>query len=998
MGIRRSLSTRWKQAGYPLILFILACYLTIGLPLAQAQLSMPRAVAQQQDESEALTTEALITEALTTGQTLYQAGRFHEAAQIWQKAAARYEAQGDRLHQAIALSYLSLAQQRLGKWADATTAVNDSLTLLTSFAPVDPRSPILIQALAQTLNGRGQLEFAQGKAEQAVATWQQATVHYRQLGDRDGIIGSLTNQVQALEALGLYRRACDTAFEALDIASSCEIENAAAMTLAISQVLGALDTSNQAHRQDCQGFAVERLDQSTCVSSVQLLALRSLGQVLRLVGYLPQSQHVLQQTLEQAKLLQAAPEISATLLSLANTERALYAQAKDLADRTGLRNAGRGAQRQQDKTVDLAHQALAHYQEAIAAAAVLPNRALQIQAQLPLLSLLIDLQQWLNPESHSELSATEGLQPQIQAQLNALTESLTDLPADRTAVYVRVGLAQSLMRLHSIRANSPWFTSQIEGDRIAVVPLLTVALQQAKTLQDKRAESYVLGTLGHWYEQAATQAEQVRAQQLTQSALGLAQATQAWEIAYQWQWQLGRIYTQQRQPELAIAHYTAALETLKSVRADLRAIDAEVQFSFRDAVEPVYRELVELRLSAGNAAQKPLTQNDLRQIVREIDALQVSELENFLRCNLTQPIELDATQIDPTAAVIYPILLDNQMAIVLRLPQPENQPENPLETQSLYLHSVPLPRSTIEPVLASLRQELERPYLAAEALAASQQVYDWLIRSFQPTLAAHQIKTLVFVLDGVLRNIPMAALHDGEHFLVEQYAIALMPGLQLIPPTHHQRRPLSALTFGLSETRPNFPPHENFSALANVETEIEMIQAQIPSRTVLNQKFTSSALQELLQKLPVPIVHVATHGQFSSIPEETFILTWDERIDMNQLSTLLQNRSETTSNPIELLILSACKTADGDSRATLGLAGVAVQSGARSTIASLWSIDDLATADLMGQFYREFIGKAEDPAVTKAEALRRAQVALLKTNGYQAPLFWAAYVLVGDWL
>lgn len=992
MGIKRSFSACWKQAGYPLILFILACYLTIGFPLAQAQLSIPRAVAQQQDEL-----DVLITDALLTGQALYHEGRFHEAAQIWQKAAARYEAQGDRLHQAIALSYLSLAQQRLGAWADATAAVNASLTLLTSFAPIDNRSPILIQALAQTLNGRGQLEFAQGKAEQAVATWQQATAHYRQLGDRDGIIGSLTNQVQALETLGLYRRACDTAFEALDISGSCKIENAAAITLAISQVLGASDQSN---RESCQGFAVDRsLNQSTCVSSVQLLALRSLGQVLRLVGYLPQSQHILQQTLERAKLLQAAPEISATLLSLANTERALYAQAKDLADRTSLRNAGLGAQRQQDKTVDLAHQALAHYQEAIAAATVLPNRALQIQAQLPLLSLLIDLQQWLNPESNPEPNAAESLQPQIQAQFNILTDSLIDLPADRTAVYVWVGLAQSLIRLNLIRASSPWFANPLEGERIAVVPMLTVALQQAKTLQDKRAESYVLGTLGHWYEQtAATQAEQLRAQQLTQSALGLAQATQAWEIAYQWQWQLGRIYTQQRQHELAIAHYTAALETLKSVRADLRAIDAEIQFSFRDAVEPVYRELVELRLNAGNAAQKPLTQNDLRQIVQEIDALQVSELENFLRCNLTQPIELDGTQIDPTAAVIYPILLDNQMAIILRLPQPEGQPENQLETQSLYLYSVPLSRSTIEPVLTLLRQELERPYLAAEALAASQQVYDWLIRSFQPTLAAHQIKTLVFVLDGALRNIPMAALHNGEHFLVEEYAIALMPGLQLIPPTRHQRSPLSALTFGLSETRPNFPPHKNFPALANVETEIAMIQAQIPSRTFLNQKFTSAVLQELLQNLPVPIVHIATHGQFSSVPEETFILTWDERIDMNQLSTLLQNRSETTSNPIELLILSACKTADGDSRATLGLAGVALQSGARSTIASLWSIDDLATADLMGQFYREFIGNDENPAVTKAEALRRAQVSLLKTSGYQAPLFWAAYVLVGDWL
>lgn len=97
---------------------------------------------------------------------------------------------------------------------------------------------------------------------------------------------------------------------------------------------------------------------------------------------------------------------------------------------------------------------------------------------------------------------------------------------------------------------------------------------------------------------------------------------------------------------------------------------------------------------------------------------------------------------------------------------------------------------------------------------------------------------------------------------------------------------------------------------------------------------------------------------------------------------------------IELLVLSACQTAAGDERAGLGIAGVAFQAGARSTIASLWNLDDESTSVLMNEFYQELANKK----LTKAEALRHAQLALLQNPKYKRPMFWAPYILLGNWL
>ncbi|HEY9643680.1 MAG TPA: CHAT domain-containing protein, partial [Coleofasciculaceae cyanobacterium] len=333
-------------------------------------------------------------------------------------------------------------------------------------------------------------------------------------------------------------------------------------------------------------------------------------------------------------------------------------------------------------------------------------------------------------------------------------------------------------------------------------------------------------------------------------------------------------------------------------------------------------------------------------------------------------------QIDPQAAVIYPMILPNQMAVIVALP---NQP--------LRYHQTPLAQPEVEQILTEMRQSLRPTAFVEDWLPVVQRVYDLLLRPVETELADSGVKTLVFVPDGLLRSLPMAALHDGQHYLIEKYSVVFTPGLQLLQPQSLERLRLQVLLAGLSQAR------EGFSALPNVAVEIDQIESEIPAQVLLDQSFTRRSFQDRIDSAPLSIVHLATHGQFSSNAEDTFILTWDGRINVNQLDQLLRAR-EGNLSPIELLVLSACQTATGDRRAALGMAGVAVRSGARSTLASLWSVSDRSTAALMIEFYRE-LGQ---PGISRAEALRHAQVALLHQDDYASPYYWAPFVLLGNWL
>ncbi|NJR39612.1 MAG: CHAT domain-containing protein [Leptolyngbyaceae cyanobacterium CSU_1_4] len=581
----------------------------------------------------------------------------------------------------------------------------------------------------------------------------------------------------------------------------------------------------------------------------------------------------------------------------------------------------------------------------------------QLQANLNQFRVLVQTQK----------SATAlQLLPTIQTQLN--------LPVSRATLYARINLSRSLMQLARQDAS--------ELDTEAIAAVLTPAIQQAQSLGDRRTEAYALGSLGSLYEQTQ---QWTAAKSLTEQALFMAQAVNATDIAYQWQWQLGRVLKAENNREEAIAAYQAAFETLQALRNDLLAVSSTLQFSFRESIEPVYREYVELllRRSTSGSSHSETTQANLKQARQVIESLQLAELNNYFRtaCLEGQTVTLD--QINQTnAAVIYPIILDDRLEIILSLPQ-----------QPLQQYTVNVPRSQVDTTLNQLRQNLEKPFTTMQGKQLGKRVYDWMIHPLEPALQAQSITTLTFVLDGSLRNVPMAALYNGNQYLIEQYSVALTPGLQLFNPQKLKRDRLQVLLAGLTEKR------EGFSALTYVEQELQDIQAEVPSRVLLNEAFTSVALQEQIERSAVSIVHLATHGQFSSDAQKTFILAWDKPVTVDELGTLLRTTDETRPQPIELLVLSACETAAGDDRAALGLAGVAVQAGARSTLASLWSLNDQSAARLIRQFYRELLNPdLSKPDISKTEALRQAQLTLLRDPDYRHPLYWAPYVLIGNWL
>ncbi|HEY9606087.1 MAG TPA: CHAT domain-containing protein, partial [Allocoleopsis sp.] len=630
----------------------------------------------------------------------------------------------------------------------------------------------------------------------------------------------------------------------------------------------------------------------------------------------------------------------ATQESLAVAERLKLPQAIASAQ-LSLGNIARAQQKPED--------ALKYYQQAATGSG---SPTIQLQAQLNQFSLLVETKR---------AAQASTLVSSIQQQIGAL-------PPSRTTIYAQINFAQSLTRLKQLDASAvPSWSEITQG--------LTTASQQAKALGDRRAEAYALGQLGEVYEQAKQWNE---AQPLTEQALFIAQTIDAPDMTYRWHWQRGRILEAQGKTEDAIASYTSAVDVLRDLRSDLVTVNREVQFSFQESVEPIHRELVSLLLNADGGKSSPDKLEKARQV---IESLQIAELNNFLRetCLDVKTVPIEKIPGIQQVAVIYPIILPDRLEVIVSVPG---------QQQQLRHETTRISSQEVEEKVERLRSTLyNRISLAYKPL--TQEVYNLLIRPIEKDLAASQVKTLVFVLDGALRNIPMAALNDGQQYLLEKYAIALTPGLQLTSPKPLQGRKLSAITVGITEAR------QGFSKLPNVEAELKEIQKKIPTRMLLNQNFTNAEFKKAVSDSSVPIVHLATHGKFSSQQEDTFILTWDGRLDVGQLNSFLQANELRRSDPIELLVLSACETASGDKRAALGLAGVAVRAGARSTVASLWSVDDAATAALMGRFYEEIASQK----VTRAEALRQAQLSILKDPRFRRhPYFWAPFILLGNWL
>lgn len=808
---------------------------------------------------------------------------------------------------------------------------------------------------------RGKTLFEAAKFREAAKNWQDAAVGFERQGDKLNQAWSLSLVSLASQNLGELQSAKIAIDESLKLLQNQKgnteilavaLNTKGSLEIKMGQASAALEAwqqaeqvyrnlgdksgiigtqINQAQALQTMGFyrrsqkLLESINQTLVSEPDSLLkaqSLQSLGVALQLVGDLTESEKVLKQSLAIAEKLSL--DTSDILFSLGNTARDL----------------------KQTK------QAFDYYEQA---ANNPKNPLIQIEARLNQLSLHIEQSQW---------QQAFNLIPQIQSKLE-------NFPPSRSSIYASVNLAKSIGKL----MKAPGSANSLNRD---AAKILARAIKQAETLKDSRAQAYALTQLGSLYEQTLQYGEAVK---LSRQALQISQNTNASDISYQAAWQVGRILKNQGKNQEAISAYDSSIKILKTLRSDLVAINRDVQFDFQESVEPVYREFVDLLLqpesSLNKQKTKGISQKNLKLARNTLEALQLAELDNFFReaCIDAKPEQID--QLDRTAAIIYPIILNNRLEVIASLPG------KPLTSYNTYL-----PEAKIEATIKRLRLSLNPAFSQKQRLKVYQQVYEWLIKPIETDLAANKIQTLAFVLDGSMRNIPMAALHDGKQYLVEKYSVALSPGLQLMQAKKLKGDNLNVIAAGLSEAR------QGFKALPGVKSEVKKISSQVKSTLLVNESFTDKNLAKSIKTTPFSVLHLATHGQFSSNSKDTFILTWDGKMNVKQLSEFLRFRDLSESEPVELMVLSACQTAKGDKRAILGLAGVAVRSGARSTLATLWAVKDESTAKFMVEFYKHLNTKE----ISKAEALRQTQLTFLKDEKFTHPFYWAAFILVGNWI
>jgi CHAT domain-containing protein len=514
----------------------------------------------------------------------------------------------------------------------------------------------------------------------------------------------------------------------------------------------------------------------------------------------------------------------------------------------------------------------------------------------------------------------------------------------------------------------------VPGDAAAVAERAFQAADRIATaLRNATLASLAEGGLGH-LDERANRLDAAAA--WTERASLAAQQAGSPDLSYRWDWQRARLARHRGATEAALAGYRRAVAELQSVRQDIPVEYRDGRSSYRSTFGPLYLEFADLllrRASADRGAAPAL----IREARDTIERLKESELRDYFRDSCVANFEAEKRPIEtiaPGTAILYPISLPDRLEMLVSFGAEERQ------------FTIPVAEPALRREVQQFRQLLEKR-TTNEYLVPARLLYDQIMRPIEPLLAARHVDTLVVVPDEVLRVVPFAALNDGRNFLVDRYATAIAPSLKLVDPKPLAPGEATALVLGVSKSV------EGYVDLPNVPREVSAVHAIEGGDVLLNDAFTRARFESELKSGRYNIVHIASHGQFGSDPSRTFVLAFDGRLTMDNLESDIKYATP-RGNPIELLILSACETASGDDRAALGLAGVALKAGARSALATLWYINDVASGELITDFYRAL----QTAHLSKAQALRAAQRALAADPRFAHPAYWAPFLLIGNWL
>ncbi|MEF8715243.1 MAG: CHAT domain-containing protein [Accumulibacter sp.] len=499
------------------------------------------------------------------------------------------------------------------------------------------------------------------------------------------------------------------------------------------------------------------------------------------------------------------------------------------------------------------------------------------------------------------------------------------------------------------------------------------------------------------------------------------------------EWRQARLLQAGGREAPALAAYQRAVSHIESVRQDIPIEYEDGRSSFQATLEPIYLGYTDLLLRQLDKQPAEVQAAQLPKVLNALEWIRQAELQDFLgdRCALEAVQGSDSARVPSGAAVLYPVILPDRVELLL-------QTSSGIQRQTTAIAGATL-RATAQTLADALRNGLE------DYLEPARQLNDWLLKPFADVFAAQHIDSLVLVPEGALRLVPMAALHDGQQFVIEKYAVSMVTGMTMTHTGVPAGQMAASLMVGLSEPGPVVDKHSRLLSeqiqqsdaaekdrrgrglartidlrsmrvlrsaapsgqpssrqiedlrasltLPGVKEEIEALRGILHGNALLDAQFTVGQLRQQAESGDYRIVHIASHGVFGGNAETSFILAYDDLITMNGLQGLLK-AAKLQSTPIELLSLSACETAEGNDRSPLGISGAAIKARARSVLGTLWPVADEVAKALMKSFY-DGIANAR---LSKTEALRRAQLEWIRHPDWSHPFYWAPFIIIGNWL
>lgn len=508
----------------------------------------------------------------------------------------------------------------------------------------------------------------------------------------------------------------------------------------------------------------------------------------------------------------------------------------------------------------------------------------------------------------------------------------------------------------------------------------------------------------------------------------------------------------------AIAAYQRALFHVAAIRQDMPVIDSRGCSSFRQTLSPIYTGLADMLLKESGVVQDRQEQQQLlRQAQQAVESIKQSELQDYFKDPCIDAMKHEIQSLSGSTAVIYPVILPDRLELLAdiggtlyrktsnvrkdELDQTVTQLAENLRNslfheelgKKVYGWTVAPFESTLDNQGVDTLVVVPDGVFRMIPLAAL-----WTGEKFLGQKYAVVIEPALTLLDPtplpkgekrdtllagvskpgpVVLDLPISLWNQlaniepsGTNRKIRGISIKQAPPKQAVPVVKKPSKPEAVEPESNNQTEEvvkqtetsDIPKKEDKEAvekvrslleLPGVDKEIADLSKNLHGQKLMNSEFLRDRFSGEIKDQNYRIVHVASHGFFGGSPEENFIMTYDKLLNMNLLEEYIKPK-QFVDLPVELLTLSACQTAEGDDRSPLGLSGVALKSGARSVLGSLWPVSDTATQLLLSSFYKHL----DNENISKAKALQKAQLELINTKEFNHPFYWSAFILVGNWL